>query len=309
MVNAVGNLRDVCRTSICLLDELWIRSIVKNRYFLRLLAKFDVIMLYYSQTVKPLSELLQCRCIFFPPGIDAILFCPYPDPPKRVIDVYSMGHRSEVMHQGLLKMARERGLFYLHDSIDGSQAINSKEHRTLLANVAKRSRYFIVNPGKFNEPKKRGNQIEVSNRFFEGSASGSIMIGERPANEAFKQLFDWPDAVTQIGYDPRDIETAVMRLDGDQKRQDTIRRTGVVQALMRHDWVYRWEAVLRTAGLEPMQGVLERKERLRRLANIVLQDAVDQTEQRSESPVVQKCDQIAVPPATCGKDGTLDADR
>ena len=56
MFNAVSNLRDVCKISVCLLDELWVNEIVKRRHFLPILAKFDVVMLYYSQTVKPLSE-------------------------------------------------------------------------------------------------------------------------------------------------------------------------------------------------------------------------------------------------------------
>ena len=245
---------------------------VKHRHFLRILAKFDVVMLYYSQTVKPLSEQIGRRCVFLPPGVDAILFCPYPNPPKRVIDVCSMGRRSEITHQRLLRMARESGLFYLHDSIGGGQAINSKEHRALFANVAKRSRYFIVNPGKIDEPDKRGNQIEISNRYFEGAASGAIMVGERPKNEEFERLFDWPEAVTQLPYNSCDIDMVIKDLDGDPERQDRIRRTSVVQALMRHDWVYRWEAVLKTVGLEPMQGVLERKERLRKLAEVVLQN-------------------------------------
>ena len=198
MVNAVSNVRDICRTSVCLVDELWVKEMVKHRHFLRILAKFDVVMLYYSQTVKPLSEHIGRRCVFLPPGVDAILFCPHPDPPKRVIDVYSMGRRSEITHQRLLRIVRESGLFYLHDSIGGSQAINSREHRALLANVAKRSRYFIVNPGKIDEPDLRGNQIETSNRYFEGAASGAIMIGERPKNEEFERLFDWPEACDPV---------------------------------------------------------------------------------------------------------------
>ena len=228
-------------------------------------------MLYYSQTVKPLSQIIGRRCIFLPPGVDAILFCPYPAPPKRVIDVYSIGRRSEITHQRLLRMVRENGLFYLHDSIGGNQAINSKEHRALLANVAKRSRYYIVNPGKIDEPQTRGNQIETSNRYFEGAASGAIMVGERPQNEEFERLFDSPDAVTRLPYDSDDIDVVIKDLDGDPERQDRIRRTGVVQALMRHDWVYRWEAILKTVGLEPMQGMLERKDRLRKLAEVVSQ--------------------------------------
>jgi hypothetical protein len=166
-------------------------------------------------------------------------------------------------------MARECGLFYLHDSIAGFQAINLKEHRTLLANIAKRSRYFIVNRGKIDKPDMRGNQIEIGNRYYEGAASGAIMIGERPKNEEFERLFDWPEAVTELAYDPSNVDMVIKDLDGDPERQDRIRRANVVQVLLRHDWAYRWEAVLKSVGLEPMQGVLERKEHLRKLAQVV----------------------------------------
>jgi hypothetical protein len=166
-------------------------------------------------------------------------------------------------------MAQESGLFYLHDSISGSQAISSKEHRALFTNVAKRSRYFIVNPGKIDEPSLTGRQMEAGNRYFEGAASGAIMVGERPHNEVFENLFDWPDAVTHLPYDSDEIDDVIRDLDADPQRQDRIRRTGIVQALMRHDWVYRWEAILETVGLEPMQGALERKGRLRRLVESV----------------------------------------
>ena len=101
------------------------------------------------------------------------------------------------------------------------------------------------------------------------------MIGERPKNEEFERLFDWPEAVTQLPYDSCDIDMVIKDLDGEPERQDRIRRTSLVRALMQHDWVYRWEAVLKTVGLEPMQGVLERKERLRKLAEVVLQNGRD----------------------------------
>lgn len=269
MFDAVSNLRDVCGTSVCLLDELWVKDMVKHRHFLRILAKFDVIMQYHSQTVKPLSELIGRKCVYLPPAVDTVLFCPYPDPPARVVDVYSIGRRSHVTHQKLLDMARERGLFYLYDTIGGSQAINSKEHRALFANVAKRSRYFLVNPGKIDEPHETGRQIEFGYRYFDGAAAGAIMLGETPDNEVFPMLFDWPDAVIRLPYDSSDIDTVIRDLDEDPKRQDQIRRTGMVQALMRHDWVYRWEAILNAVGLEPTQGMLQRKDRLRDLAEAV----------------------------------------
>jgi hypothetical protein len=273
MANAImSNVRDVCRTSVCLVDELWVKEMVKRRHFLRILAKFDVVMLYYSQTVKPLSNQIERRCIFLPPGVDAILFCPHPNPPKRVIDVYSMGRRSQITHQRLLRMVQESGIFYLYDTMSATfPANNAKEHRALLANLAKRSRYFIVNPGKIDRQEERGNQIEIGGRYFDGAASGTIMIGEQPRNEEFERLFDWPDAVTQLPYHSCDIDKVIKALDADPERQDSIRKTSVVQALMRHDWVYRWEAVLKIAGLGPMPGLLERRERLRKLMDVVLQ--------------------------------------
>lgn len=271
MVNAASDVMKMCRVSVCLLDELWVKQIFKNRHLLRVLAKFDLVMLYYSQTVGPLSELIGRKCAFLPPGVDAISFCPYPNPPERVVDVYSIGRRSEITHQRLLKMSRDDGLFYLHDSIAGSQAIHSREHRLLLANVAKRSRYFIVNPGLIDQPHIRGNQFEIGNRYFEGAAAGAIMLGERPKSEEFERLFDWPDAVVNLPYDSRDIDVLIRSLDENQQRQDSIRRNGIVQALKRHDWVHRWETVLAAVGLEPLQAAQERKERLRMLTEVVLQ--------------------------------------
>jgi hypothetical protein len=271
MFNAVASLTDVCKTSVCLLDELWIKDIHKHRHFLPILAKFDVVMQYHSQTVKPLSELIGRRCVYLPPGVDSILFSPYPDPPERVIDVYSMGRRPQITHRRLLEMAREDRIFYLYDSISGNQAIDAKEHRAQIANLAKRSRYFLVNPGKFDEPQHTGRQIEFGYRYFEGAASGAIMVGEHPDNEVFPKLFDWPDAVIRLPYESADIDEVIRTLDRDPKRQDTIRQTGMAQALMRHDWVYRWEAILAAAGLEPMQGALDRKDRLRKLAETVSQ--------------------------------------
>jgi hypothetical protein len=270
MVNALRNWRDFCKTSVCLLDEVWLTQMRDYRHFLRILKNFDLVIHPYSQGVKKLSEQIGRKCVYFPPGVDAILFCPYPERPKRVVDVYSIGRRSKTTHQKLLRMVTEKGLFYLHDSLAGDQCLDSKEHRALFANVVKRSRYFIVNPALIDRPETRGNQIEIGNRYFEGAAGGSILVGECPYNGEFERLFPWPDAVIHLPYDSSNIDTIINDLDSDPERQDRIRRTNVVQALTRYDWVYRWETILETVGLEPLPGMSKRKERLRALAATVL---------------------------------------
>lgn len=273
MIHAVRNWRDACKKAICLIDELWIREMVDHPRFIRLLDMFDVVMLYYSQSVQPLAEKTGKSCAFLPPGVDTIGFCPYPQPPQRVVDVYSMGRRSEVTHNALLQMAKEDGLFYLYDSIAGDQAIDSLQHRALFQNLAKRSRYFIVNPGLIDRPEKRGTQIEISNRYFEGTASGTILIGERPDNGQFERLFDWPGALMHLPYGSSDIDILIRELNKEPDHLEKVRRTNIAQSLLKHDWAYRWEAMLGAVGLEPMRALLERKKRLREMADAVIAQA------------------------------------
>jgi Glycosyl transferases group 1 len=269
MLKAVSNWRERCKTAVCLIDEVWATQLSKYDNYLRLLEQFDAVMLYYSNTVKPLSERIGTKCHFLPPGVDAIRFCPYPEQPHRSIDVCSIGRRSETSHSKLLSMVEKEGIFYLYDTIAGSDAINSAEHRALTANIAKRSRYFIVNPGLIDRPDIRGNQLEVGNRYFEGSAAGAILLGERAENEVFRQLFDWPDALVHLPYDSGEVDEIIHELDTQPERQETIRRTNVAQTLLRHDWVYRWQSILETVNLEPMPELWQRKERLKRMAERV----------------------------------------
>jgi len=271
MVNAVHDLRHSCKISVCLMDELWATQMKGNRHFLSLLKGFDVVMLYYSQSVAALEEQIGRKCVFLPPGVDTILFCPYPNPPHRTVDVCSIGRRSEITHRSLLKMVDEEGIFYIHDTLRGDQAIDSLEHRKFIANLGKRSRYFIVNPGLIDRPDIRGNQIEIGNRYFEAAACGSILLGELPKNGKFEALFDYPDALIHLPYNSSDIARIIHELDEKPEQQAIIRRTNVVQALRRHDWAYRWEAILKTIGLEPMPELRQRKERLMTMADAIEQ--------------------------------------
>jgi hypothetical protein len=267
--------KEYCRTSVCMIDEIWVKQISQQKCYLKILSKFDYVVLYYSQSVKAVSDATGKRCFFLPPGVDAIKFCPHPDLPKKVIDVYSIGRRSEVTHRKLLETARERNLFYVYDTISGNQTVNTEEHRNLLANMAKRSRFYVVNPGLIDCPEIRGNQIEIGNRYFEGAAAGCMMIGEIPKNEVFESLFNWPDAVIYLPFGSDQVGAIIDDLDRQPNREDKIRRNNIVHSLRQHDWVYRWEFLLKIGGLDPMPGLLERKRRLEKLATIVEEETTN----------------------------------
>lgn len=272
VIDAARYLWDACSIKVCLIDELWVREIPVHRHLLRVLKGFDLIALYYSGTVEPLSEQVGRPCFFVPPGIDAVRFSPPPQRVERVVDIYSVGRRSETTHRAILRMAKRRNLLYLHDSIDGTKAIQPTEHRNLFASIAKRSKYFIVNPGQIDQPERRGGQMEIGNRYFEGIAAGTILIGEIPKNGEFEKLFDWPDAVIHLPYGSENVDQLFCELEGNSLKLEGIRNVNVVQALTRHDWAYRWETILRRVGLESTPGLSARKARLSALAEVFMGD-------------------------------------
>lgn len=274
-INAIGAWRNRCGKAICLIDEVWAREVPNYRNYLHMLRQFDLVVLYYSQSVGPVNEMIgERKCTFLPPGVDTIRFCPYPDPPRRAVDIYSVGRRSAVTHKAFLGMAAERGMFYLHDSTSADQVLDPIEHRMLFAEIGKRSRYFIVNPGLIDRPDVRGNQIEIGNRYFEAAASGSILLGERPRNGEFERFFDWPDAMIELPYNSPDAERIVRELDEQPERQAKMRRLNIQHSLLRHDWAYRWEAILKAVGVDPLPQLGTRKQQLCHLAKEVVEGEV-----------------------------------
>jgi len=265
-LNAIKGWKQRCRTSVCWLAEIWACEVRKLKGYLKMLSKFDYVVIPSMGSVQPVKDVIGERCVYVTAGIDTIRFCPYPNPPLRSIDVYSMGRKSPITHQALLKMAEQRQIFYIYDTFENMKTLLPRDHRILVANIAKRSRYFIVNAPKIDQQFETGGQTEISYRFFEGAASGAVMIGETGENEPFKKHFDWPDAVIRVPYNTGDIAEILADLDSQPERLGKIRKNNVIQSLLRHDWVYRWRAILDMVGLEPRPALLAREKRLKKLA-------------------------------------------
>jgi hypothetical protein len=189
----------------------------------------------------------------------------------------------------MLKAAKRGELFYVHDThvnLGYAEVYDHRQHRDLFANMAKRSRYFMVGAAKMDALDERRGQVEVAYRYYEGAAAGTVMIGEAPDCEAYRELFGWPEAVIQAQPDGSDImavlssppgfgrptghetfatllprrrhQRSVMpwcdRLGSDPERTAAIGRRNAKEALLQHDWVYRWNEMFRVAGIKPSPG-------------------------------------------------------
>jgi hypothetical protein len=270
-LNALDDWRDRCRTSVCWIAELWAAELPHYRYWLPSLSRFDHVIVGLQGTAAPLSDVIGQRCDYVPGGVDAIRFSPSPDPPERVVDIYSVGRRVPDVHQALLDLAASKGLFYVYDSlpISGNHAPDHREHRDLYAATAKRSRVFLVAPSKADTPEETRGQLEVGFRYFEGVAAGTVMVGQMPDCPAFREMFDWPDAVVPVRPDGSDVADVVGGLVLDPGRLSVLSRQNAREALRRHDWVHRWRRVLEIAGLVPSEGLEARERQLNAMAAAV----------------------------------------
>jgi hypothetical protein len=133
--------------------------------------------------------------------------------------------------------------------------------------LLKHTQYYIANRSYVNRPEFTQGREEISARFYEGAAAGTVMIGEAPRTEEFTQQFDWPDAVIHLPFDSPDVDCIVEDLNGDRERLRTIRRNNLREAARRHDWLYRIQMVFNTLGITPTEKMQTRSQRLSQIAS------------------------------------------
>ncbi len=266
-LSAIRDWRTRCRVKICYMVELYAGQAAELGHFLRLLGDFDLVIQSFSGSVAAVASAVSTPCHHVPLAADLVRFTPFPAPPARVIDVLSMGRRSEPVHDELLKLAASRRIFYMHDTIPGSlvRPSNPAQHRDLLANCAKRSRFFVTYPAKFADAENQG-QSEVGARFFEGAAAGAILVGQAPTAPAFREDFPFEEAVLEVRPDGSDAAEVVSRFEGRRAEAERIAARNAAHALRRHDWAHRWRSILRLAGVAERPGLGERIGALEALA-------------------------------------------
>jgi len=266
-INAIEGWKDHCKTSVLWIDEIWNAAIPEYKYLLDALKRFDHIFIGCKGSIAPLSQAIGQTCHWLPGGVDTVRFSPYPSAPARVIDVYGIGRRHEGIHRALLSAAERGDIFYVYDTFHAADTPvhDHRQHRDLYANVAKRSRCFLVAPAKADDPATHG-QVEVGYRYYEGAAAGAVMIGQAPDCAAFAELFPWPDAVIPVQPDGSDIMEVFSNLASEPERLFTISRRNTAEATLRHDWLYRWQEIFRVAGLDQSRRMATRERRLKQLA-------------------------------------------
>jgi hypothetical protein len=217
--------------------------------------------------VDVVNQSVSASCHHAPLAADVLRFTPYPKVRPRLIDVLSVGRRSEPVHQALRRASTQQDFFYLFDTLPGPlvRPNNRIEHREMLANTAKLSRTFITYPAKFGAEENFG-QSDVGARYFEGAAAGAVMLGQAPTASAFRDHFPWPDAVIEPNPDGSDVGEVLAALFSRPDEFERMSHRNATTALRRHDWAHRWRSMLSTAGVPERPPLARRLEVMEKLA-------------------------------------------
>ena len=276
-LRTIPDWRARCRWAACYIAEVWSHRL--PAYLLELLAQFDHVFIGTRHSVEEVARICGRPCSYLPQAADVLRFSPWPNEPARSIDVCNIGRRSPPTHEALVAMASARKIFYYYDTVASSagrdhkqrtfRVADPRQHRLLLASLLQRSRYFIVNRSRVNEPEHTRGHEEIAGRFYEGAAAGAVLLGEPPNADHFRAQFDWPDAVIHMPVDCPHIEEVLAELGADPQRLARTARDNARHAALRHDWLHRLEVIFATLSVPLTPAMLERKRRLTELANLI----------------------------------------
>jgi hypothetical protein len=270
---AIPDWRRRCRKAACFITEVWSDNLPE--YLIELLSMFDHVFLGLRHCVQDVARITGRPCSYLPLAVDVLRFAPESLDQSRPISVCNIGRRSQITHAALLAESERTGSFYYYDTVAASgsdlkqrtfRVDSPHEHRIMLAAILKHSGYFIANRSRVNDPAFTAGRDEISARFYEGAAAGTVMIGEAPRIDEFKRQFDWSDAVIHLPFDCAEIGAMLAELDRDAGRLRKVRHENVRQAALRHDWLYRIRTVFDVLGLAPTERMRERAVRLDRIA-------------------------------------------
>lgn len=265
-LNAIKGIKKFCKKSMCFINEFWIEDICKYEFLIELLQDFDCVFIGLSTSIDALEKKFRSKIRLMYIGIDNLKFFPAPNT-TRDIYIYSIGRRDENYHKNLKRFCKEKNALYIYDTLSNYLTNDLVDHRAAYANMLKHSNYFVVSPGKFNYY-INNSKCEIGSRYFEGSAAGAILIGEKPINSQNETIFCSENFVEYLPNDYEELKNSIYELDQNLEKKIKIRRNNIINSLKVNDWLYRWEKVLAEAGLKPIDKFYKRKEKLSKLVEL-----------------------------------------
>ncbi len=228
--------------------ELWPHDAIKHREGLtQVLRYFDVVLAGFPIAVPALVGRIACEVRPTPFPIDALAFTR--NQPERVIDVTTIGRRAVLQHETLTAYCDATSRFMSADTGTLANVWNQAQHRHQLINQLIRSKVFVANFARVDQPEvSRGHRL-LGGRHIEGLAAGCVMIGARPDNSAeFIEHIEPIGGFIDMSANADSVPPRLDELLRDDQQRSAIHRRHQILALKRHDVSSVWLPELERLG-------------------------------------------------------------
>lgn len=172
----------------------------------------------------------------------------------RRIDVANLGRRSPQQHEALVRWTEAAHGLYLFDTAGLATVPDHLEHRRQYYTLVGRSRLFVSNIARFNQPELRRTAREYGLRYVEALAAGALIAGEHPDADAGLggpgpgglgegvRLLDFPIEMAEVPAEVRELVA-------DRDAADEVSRAHRLAAIEHHDVLHRWRRIADSIGV------------------------------------------------------------
>jgi Glycosyl transferases group 1 len=249
-IDRIRGWRERSKLACAFILETWPQTIGFDRANYRMLDRFDCAFVLNPRAIPLIQAHTKTPVLFLPTAADTLLMPASLLQAERLVDILCIGRKNPAVHAAMLDYSEQQRKLYLYDVWSDMLVRDWAGARRYNAELAARSKFYVVWRPEFRLAPDAPSEQALSNRYFEGAASGAVMIGSRPDVGEFGALFDWPDALIDLPQEPEAVGPFLRCLEADPARLARIRQRNRREALLRHDWVHRWTSVLDALGLE-----------------------------------------------------------
>jgi hypothetical protein len=244
---ALHGLRRHCRRVVVYVFDAWVSSTASLRRHRSSWRLCDKVYVSYPAAVEAWRGHVGCPVEYMPQAIDPARFHPQT---ARPIDVLSVGRRLESVHRQLRSIADRHNLWYQFSESRAPSAIDLEDSQFLLARLCRSARVQICWPVEATHGESRRSGYSAADgspitaRWFEAAASGSIVMGTKPASAEFDRLFPSETLVREL---PRASERQLERelLEAVSDDEDIRSREAFAEYVRtHHSWQVRCAEVL-----------------------------------------------------------------
>lgn len=223
------------------------------------LQKIDHFFGGIKENIPILSDLFDKPFHYSPMAVDVLKVAG--DNQKRFISVNGFGRQETNLNNLLADTFNQpsSNFIYQHtNAIKLTSLVDWKRHRDLFWHSLRSSQLSLAFDSLFFNPGGGAKHSFVGPRWYEGLATGTVIIGHAPTGEENESLLDWDQSTINLPSNPEKGLQKILELLAEPDFLRKIGRENIRQMHLKHDWRYRIENMLNVTGI-PAPSALDKQ--------------------------------------------------